>query len=133
MCVAERIARSIPAEWNSFEHHDPTATCLLHYTDMNTQPWVTTRNPLGHLWVACLRRALDTGFISCDELHREVNAHRVRPSLLPQMASTQDDPRSLPRSMRQMDRGFTAPYRRLPVARWRSWMWLMALAHRCMY
>lgn len=130
MCVAKRIARTIPEGWNSFEYHDPTETCLLHYTDMNTQPWVATRNPLGHLWVACLRRAFDTGFISRDELQREVNAGRVRPSLLPQMASAQDDPRSLPPSARQMDRDFTAPYRRLAAARRRPWARLTALAHR---
>ena len=130
MCVARSVGRTISPVWNCLERYDPMSTRLLHYTDMNTQPWVTTRNPLGHLWVACLRRALNTGFISRDELQREVNTGRVRPSLLPQMASTQDDPRNLPRSARQMDRDFTAPYRCLSDARWRPWARLAALAHR---
>ena len=127
MCVAEHIARTIPSGWNSLERYDASDTRLLHYTDMNTQPWVTTTNPLGHLWVACLRRALDSGFITRDEVQREVTASRVRPSLLSQIDLTHDDPRTLSRETRRMDRGFTAPYRRLPGVGKHSWA---ALAYR---
>lgn len=130
MCVAEHIARTIPRGWNSLEHYDASDTRLLHYTDMNTHPWVTTSNPLCHFWVACLRRALDSGFITRDEVQREVTASRVRPSLLSQMDSTHDDPRALSLAIRRMDRGFTAPYQRLPSVGQRPWAPLATLAHR---
>lgn len=130
MCVAEHIARTIPSGWNSLERYDAADTRLLHYTDMNTQPWVITTHPLGHLWVACLRRALDSGFITRDDVQREVAAGRVRPSLLKQIDLPIDDSQALPKSLRQLDQAFVAPYRRLIRHRWRPWSSLMALAHR---
>ena len=87
MKLAGEISYDIPGTWNSLEHYTPAATCLLHYTDMNTQPWVSLDNPNGELWVACLRRALDSGFIQHDELEREIRLGHVRPSLLPEVSA----------------------------------------------
>jgi hypothetical protein len=87
MKVAKSVSYSLPPAWNSLEYYDPATTCLLHYTDMNTQPWISLSNPNGALWVACLRRALDNGFISRAELHREVTHGHVRPSLISQVSS----------------------------------------------
>jgi lipopolysaccharide biosynthesis glycosyltransferase len=87
MKLAGEISYDIPGTWNSLEHYVPSATCLLHYTDMNTQPWVSLDNPNGELWVACLRRALDAKFISCAELEREIRLGHVRPSLLSEVSA----------------------------------------------
>ncbi|MET0311294.1 MAG: hypothetical protein ABW051_04535, partial [Burkholderiaceae bacterium] len=108
------------AGWNSLERYEPGRTHLLHYTDMDTQPWVSTRNPLGHLWVECLRRALDAGFISREELAREVAAGHVRPSLVAEVAGG-----GLDRSQAQrLDAGFRAPYKSIRSGHampWTSW------------
>lgn len=82
MKLAGEISYDIPETWNSLEHYTPAKTCLVHYTDMNTQPWVSLDNPNGELWVSCLRRALDSGFITRAELQREIDSGHVRPSLL---------------------------------------------------
>ncbi len=114
MCVAADVGRVLPEAWNSLESFDPQGTCLLHYTDMHTQPWVSTANGLAHLWVGCLRRALEAGFITRSEVVREVAASNVRPSLLAQLEAGVDDPKALAAQARQADRAFVAPYRRLP-------------------
>jgi hypothetical protein len=82
MKLASEISFSVPELWNSLESYAEGETSLLHYTDMNTQPWVSLDNPNRGLWVSCLRRALQKGFISRDELVREIEQGHVRPSLL---------------------------------------------------
>lgn len=121
MKVAGQVGRNVSPEWNSLESYDPSKTCLLHYTDMNTQPWISTANPLGDIWVACLRRALASGFITREELVREVQAGHVRPSLLAQIDAGIDATISLSSAIRKLDRGFVAPYRRLHSGKSRPW------------
>lgn len=137
MRVVKRIGRDILPEWNSLERFNPETTALLHYTEMNTQPWISTANPLGHLWVACLRRALAAGFISRAEVEREVSSGQVRPSLLPQLDAGIDIKLELSAAVRRLDRGFIAPYRHLRCGHARSWtsarMALFAVLRRCYY
>lgn len=121
MCVAHGLGRHLDPGWNSLERYDPLSTRLLHYTDMNTQPWVDTSNPLAHLWVACLRRAIGDGFLTRDDVQREVTLGRVRPSLLTQIESGEDQPSALTPAERDADRAFQAPYRRLVRSPWRRW------------
>jgi hypothetical protein len=128
MCVAHSVGRTIPAGWNSLERYDPAHTRLLHYTDMHIQPWVASSNPLAHLWVACLRRAVAAGFIRRSELEREVAAGHVRPTLLSQIDMAVDDPRELSAKVRQMDDRFVAPYRHLAGRKRRRWTSLTAIA-----
>jgi hypothetical protein len=137
MCVAKKIGRDISPEWNSLERFDPAMTRLLHYTDMNTQPWVSIANPLGHLWITCLRRALQAGFISSKELEREVASGHVRPSLLAQIDSNLDDFLALPLSVCILDKSFVPPYRSLQRGKSRTWSSLrpavLALLRRTYY
>ena len=128
MCVASSVGRTIPAVWNSLERHEAQVTRLLHYTDMNHQPWVATSNPLAPLWVACLRRAMAASFISHAELQHEVAAGHVRPSLLTQIDAGVDNPAELRADVRRIDRAFVAPYRSLTGHRWRRWATLRGLA-----
>ncbi len=137
MRVARKIGRDIPPEWNSLERYDPVNTRLLHYTDMNTQPWVSTANPLGQLWLTCLRRALRGGFISREELAREVSSGHVRPSFLAQIDANLDTSLTLPLSVRELDQNFVPAYRSLQSGISRPWTSLqsatMAFLRRCYY
>ncbi len=128
MCVADSVGRTIPSVWNSLERYEAQVTRLLHYTDMNHQPWVATTNPLAPLWVACLRRALEASFISRAELQHEVAAGHVRPSLIAQIDAGVDNPADLRVDVRHLDGAFVAPYRRLAGHRWRRLASLRGLA-----
>lgn len=83
-CIApgEQKQALLPEGWNSLEHFDATETRLIHYTDMNTQPWVTNANKNGHLWYKCLREAIDEGFVSIDFINQEIEAGHISPEIL---------------------------------------------------
>lgn len=89
LCILkpEEIAYRVPFEWNSLEHYDAN-TGLLHYTDMHTQPWVSTENPLGHLWIAHLNEMIEAGLCTRQELEREIALGYARPSLGLELAET---------------------------------------------
>ncbi|MGO4760933.1 glycosyltransferase [Cupriavidus sp. 2KB_3] len=124
MRVASKIGHGIAPHWNSLERFEPGLTSLLHYTDMNMQPWISPDNPLESLWIDGLRRALTAGFISDAELQREIDTRHVRPSL---RARLQDD--QLTRSAaRQIDATFVAPYRSLKSGRARPWNSVRSMA-----
>lgn len=127
MRVAPSIGKAISGDWNCLERFD-TSTSLLHYTDMDTQPWVSLANPLGGLWMNCLRRALKAGFISIAEVQREVAAGHVRPSLLSQLELGLDDARQLTKEVRALDQGFIAPFKKLYAASARPWTSPLGLA-----
>ena len=101
---------AIPYVWNSLELYEPDRTRLLHYTDMDFQPWLSNKNKLAPVWVRALNEALRDGFISFDEVRREVQAGHVRPGLLWQIEAGEDDPRKIPRRARMQDELFTAPH-----------------------
>ena len=122
MRVARSIGSLLPAEWNSLERYELGKTCVLHYTDMNRQPWVDYSNPLAHLWVAALRQAMGNGFVSREELQGEVDKGHVRPSLLEQIDSGFDCPLQLTKRQRHLDYGFIAPYRKLRTGRSSPWV-----------
>lgn len=107
MAVADNVRAGIPASWNALETFDPDETALLHYTDMPTQPWLSTANPLGYLWVRALFDAVDEGAISRAEVAAEVEAGHVRPSLLFQLDNRLEDSLVLPAGSREADRTFT--------------------------
>jgi hypothetical protein len=120
MCVAPRVGRTLSPTWNSLEQFDPAVTRLLHYTDMDTQPWVSLNNPLQSLWVSCLRRAIDAGFLAAEDLRGEIALGHVRPSLA---AEVLDGETSVAR-LRTLDRAFVAPYKSIRSGQstpWLSW------------
>jgi len=83
MCILseDEIGYTIPFEWNSLEYFDED-TCLIHYTDMGTQPWVSTRNPLGEIWFKEVRRMIADGSLDPVVLENEIRAGHFRPSLM---------------------------------------------------
>lgn len=110
MAVAGRQEALIPAEWNSLEHYKEGQTRLLHYTDMDTQPWVYTNNPHGYLWCRDLFEAIRTGHVGLDMLDEHIARGWVRPSLRYQFDHNIADPLLLPRSILKRDEAFQAPF-----------------------
>ena len=74
------IKYGVPFKWNSLEHYDDN-TCLIHYTDMATQPWVSCKNRFGYLWLNELRLMLKNNSISMSEIQKEIDLGFFRPSL----------------------------------------------------
>ena len=102
----DRKAMDLPSEWNSLEHYEEGKTCLLHYTDMPTQPWVSNTNPAGPLWYRLLKEAVADGFITTDELFLEIERGHVSPEL-PRWAGLPD-----PANMELLLKKWIPPYRR---------------------
>jgi hypothetical protein len=114
MTVAKIIDRCIDSAWNSLERYVEGETALLHYTDMQTQPWVSLFNPLGYLWIRDLFEAIDLGVISEGYVRDSVGKGYARPSLLYQIEHRIEDPLLLPRKAKLIDEGFDPPYKKLP-------------------
>lgn len=113
MVVASEQAPSISPEWNSLEKYVAGTTKLVHYTDMNTQPWVYASHPFGYLWVRDLIEAVETGFIRIEDVQDHVRKGWVRPSLAYQVEHGIAEPTLLPRRILSMDRHYSPPYRKL--------------------
>jgi hypothetical protein len=126
MCIAKNVGGTLEPEWNCLEKYDPGQTRLLHYTDMNTQPWVSIKNPLRHHWVECLKRAISTGFITREEVAHEVSAGHIRPSLLAEVDAAELDMRALG----ALDRRFIAPYRAIRGTGVGSWIGIRTMLAR---
>lgn len=77
----DEIGYSIPFEWNSLEYFDQS-TRLIHYTDMGTQPWVSTYNANGDIWFSEVRSMLKEGLIDLDAIRSEIKLGYFRPSLI---------------------------------------------------
>jgi hypothetical protein len=83
LCILpeSEVRYAVPFAWNSLEHFDET-TRLIHYTDMDTQPWVSPHNRHGGLWLAEVRLMLETGALTTAEIGGEIELGYFRPSLL---------------------------------------------------
>ncbi len=122
MAIVDQVDRSIDSEWNSLEKFEEGRTALLHYTDMTTQPWIYSANPLGYVWVRDLIEAVETGFIDYDYVREQVDSGAVRPSLLYQLDHKLADGLLLPKKAKQMDKGFRAPYKQLHNSHASPWL-----------
>jgi len=82
LCILDEdeVSYGVPTRWNSLEHAD-ASTCLIHYTDMMTQPWVHAGNPNGWLWVRELRDMIARGELTRDFVRREIAEGYARPSI----------------------------------------------------
>jgi hypothetical protein len=136
MKVANRIRADISPCWNSLEQFEPGRTALVHYTDMNTQPWVSTANPLGYLWMRDLFEAIDCGFLTRDYVVDQISRGYVRPSLVDQIDQRVEDPLLLPRRVKAKDAEFRAPFtaiHRHDGSPWRSPFQFGRAAARLLY
>ncbi len=110
MKAAKNVSAGLDPAWNSLERYEDGTTCLLHYTDMPKQPWLSRANPLAYLWVRDLIESIGAGFISREFVADEVANGHVRPSLLHQVDHGIDECDLLPREARELDRSFIPPY-----------------------
>jgi hypothetical protein len=108
LCIVpeNRKKMALPFEWNSLEYLEEGKTCLIHYTDMPTQPWVSNSNPYAHVWYQALREAVQEGFLSIDDLYKEIDAGHVSPEL-PRWAGLPD-----PKHKDELLQQWIPPYRR---------------------
>jgi len=112
MAIA-KVRADIDSAWNCLERFDPKETALLHYTDMSTQPWVSTLNPLAYLWFRDLFEALECGAIDKTYIRDHVDRGYLRPSLWYQIEHGIEDPLLLPRSAKKLDASFTAAFKKI--------------------
>jgi len=134
MSIVEGIRADIDPAWNSLEQYANGETALLHYTDMNTQPWVSRDNSLGYLWIRDLLEAVENGFISSRFIEEHAIKGYIRPSLPYQVEHGIEDSFLLPKKACLLDKNFIAPFHALPrhgLVRWlRPASWLRAVARR---
>ncbi len=86
MCILkeDEVGYRVPFHWNSLEHFDET-TGLIHYTDMNTQPWVSPDNVLGPIWLRLVNEMLAEGALARSTLQTEIDLGYFRPSLIDEL------------------------------------------------
>lgn len=110
MCLAKQVEAKLPATWNSLEYFKEGQTKLLHFTDMDTQPWISTKNSWGKIWCRDLFEAVRSGFVSMDLLIEHRDKGWIRPSLIYQIEKGIEDPLKLNRTAKKLDTHFKAPY-----------------------
>lgn len=83
VCIVppDEIADTIAPEWNDLERYEPGRTKLLHYTVVPTQPWKNDQNPLGEIWMAAYREAVEAGAVPPEEVESLIAAGHAKPSL----------------------------------------------------
>jgi len=77
-------SKCIPWQWNSLEFYD-SHTKLIHFTDMDKQPWISTENKYKDLWVKYLIQAIENNFLNMEDLYNSVNRDECRPGLYKQV------------------------------------------------
>ncbi len=83
LCILDEseVKYGVPFEWNSLEYYD-SDTCLLHYTDVYTQPWGECGNKLAYLWFEEVRLMLKKGVLDEATIQKEIELGYFRPSLI---------------------------------------------------
>lgn len=84
LCIVPsgEIGEAMPPEWNCLEHFEAGKTRLLHYTDMEMQPWRRRNNPLWSIWRSYYRAAMAAGAIEPELIENGI----ANGSLLPELA-----------------------------------------------
>jgi len=96
MATVPHWEAALPPHWNSLEEYDPAETSLVHFTDMNGQPWLNPLHPHAALWCRYLLDAVAERAIPETLIAEEVQRGHIRPSLLVQLARGEPNPLRLP-------------------------------------
>lgn len=102
-------AACLPYQWNSLERYDAD-TRLVHFTDMERQPWLATDNHITPVWMDALFQALQDKFVSFDDLVQDVQRGWIRPGVVWQAEQGERDPSKVPRYVRLKDSMYTPPH-----------------------
>lgn len=77
----EDKSREIEPYWNDLEYFDQN-TKLLHFTDMDKQPWISKSNPLRQIWLNELQEAVENNFIKIQEVVAASEKGDISPDVL---------------------------------------------------
>jgi hypothetical protein len=72
---------SLKKEWNCLEYYDLSSR-LVHWTDMDSQPWLRDDHYLGGLWIHALRNWCTHSSENYKELIVDIKNGFIRPSLV---------------------------------------------------
>jgi hypothetical protein len=117
MKVANNMAVRIPYYWNCLEWYKKSESALVHYTDMDKQPWVKTNNKLCDIWLKDLIMAIKDGFISINYIKEHIEKGWVRPSLLWQIENNYLDSTKLSKKVLKLDEKYKAPYEFMEIVK----------------
>lgn len=84
-------------QWNVFDYFDEQ-TKLIHYTNLNTQPWKYPDHPYGELWFTYFAEARKAGYITEQDIELSLLRSYVRRDILQGNSPTQP-PHFLPKSL----------------------------------
>lgn len=70
----------LPEAWNAFDVRGST-TRLIHYTDLDRQPWKYRYHPHGEVWFENFREACREGFITEADIEESISRRYVRPDI----------------------------------------------------
>lgn len=86
--IGATICDQLDPRWNTHDREKwmeggkiPKDTRILHYTKMDTQPWLYAAHRYGKIWTDMLLQAIKEGFISQSQVDEEIRKGHVRPSL----------------------------------------------------
>jgi lipopolysaccharide biosynthesis glycosyltransferase len=111
MCIVPRQLPSLPESWNSLESYEKNETNLLHYTDMNRQPWTTRSSRFEQLWIDALHQTIASGALAREELKSAIQLGHVRPSL----KHIVDGIKLTDVETRKLDANFKPPFKRIKL------------------
>jgi hypothetical protein len=86
MAAAKEVSGRISPIWNSVDTFQRGVTALVHYSDMNRQPWLHDSHPAAYLWLSYLKEAVEAKAVSLTDVQREIENGHVSESLLLQLA-----------------------------------------------
>lgn len=78
--------KCIDWRWNSLEHYDQD-TKLIHFTDMDKQPWIDNRNKNAKVWIKELKANIARGWIKKAEIELQIKDNILRPGILVDLES----------------------------------------------
>jgi hypothetical protein len=104
--LAELGLEVVPTEWNPPAAISGESLRVLHFSADGTEPWLSRRHPLGHLWIGDLLAGILDGSIATSLVADEVRRGHVRPSLLYQIEHGIYEPSLLGRRARELDLDF---------------------------
>lgn len=85
-------------QWNVFDYFDEQ-TKLIHYTNLNTQPWKYPHHPYGELWFQYFEEARKAGYITERDIELSLLRSYVRQDIL-QGNSPAHHPKFLPQTLK---------------------------------
>ncbi len=75
------LVQPIAPSWNAFDHRT-SDTKLIHYTDLETQPWKYPYHPEGDVWFHYFDEAIAHGLLTQRDVDEAIRRGHARPDIL---------------------------------------------------